>query len=505
MPAQQARRLVDRTDERRRAVTRALDKQRQAELGQYFTPAAVASFMASLPRCNGRTLRILDPGAGVGSLTASIVARIISEHPGTSISITVCEVDETLHAHLQETLDDCAHTAAEFDSRVEVNLVREDFIEWASNPASLFGHTEQEFDLVVMNPPYRKLGRGSWERKLAQQLTTDVPNIYAAFLALAVHLLAPEGQLVAITPRSFTNGPYFRSFRRYFLKRVQMDHVHIFGARNKIFAETPVLQENIIFSVTRSAALERSSVTLSTSASHEDEPDRQVVRYDEIVRPDDVEAFIHLSMKEDGKQFAARLASLSCTLSDLNLQVSTGRVVDFRSREHLRRNPMPGTVPLIYPLHMHDSLIRWPLIGAKKSNAIALNGETEKLTFPSGFYVVVKRLSSKEERRRVVAALFDPREVASDRIGFENHVNVFHHEGGGFSGEVARGLCLWLNSSVLDWSIRGFSGHTQVNATDLRSLHYPSIRELSAIGLFWEPDVWLDQSKIDEIVEGHMV
>lgn len=46
------------------------DDDRRAALGQFFTPSVVARFMASLcaPR---QSVGLLDPGAGVGALTAA--------------------------------------------------------------------------------------------------------------------------------------------------------------------------------------------------------------------------------------------------------------------------------------------------------------------------------------------------------------------------------------------------------------------------------------------------
>ena len=96
--------------------------------------------------------------------------------------------------------------------------------------------------------------------------------------------------------------------------------------------------------------------------------------------------------------------------------------------------------------------------------------------------MVVKRFSAKEERRRVVAVVYDPEDVDADDIGFENHLNVFHRRGRGLQPQIAAGLCLWLNSTAVDQFFRTFSGHTQVNATDLRSMQYPSTAQLTSLG-----------------------
>ncbi|WP_280414950.1 Eco57I restriction-modification methylase domain-containing protein [Nocardia carnea] len=495
--------IVAQSETRRKETSSSLVAGQRAKLGQFFTPAPVADFMASLARIDpAQFIRILDPGAGTGSLTASLVQRILAEQPTAQISITACEVDPKLHPALRATLSDCVTAAGESGGYVEAELVASDFISWMWERERSV--TEQDFfDLVIANPPYKKLSAGSFERKAVDNLCTETSNLYSAFLALGVHALRPGGQLVAITPRSFTNGLYFRPFRKYFLNRMSLDHIHIFEARNKVFADTEVLQENVIFSATRTDLTERHPVLVSTSISHSTEVHSRTVDYESIVHPNDAELFIHISADESDAQMISIHADFPSTLADI-AQVSTGRVVDFRSKDHLRPDPVDGAVPLIYPLHMADGAIRWPVDGAKKNNAIMLNEETLKQTFPSGHYVVVKRLSSKEERRRVVAALFDADDIACERIGFENHVNVFHANGRGLDKVLARGLCLWLNSTLLDRLLRRFSGHTQVNATDLRSLRYPSRDQLIAIGENWPEAGWLDQERIDRLVERHL-
>ena len=82
----------------------------------------------------------------------------------------------------------------------------------------------------------------------------------------------------------------------------------------------------------------------------------------------------------------------------------------------------------------------------------------------------------------MVAAVYDAARVRADRVAFENHLNYYHLRGAGLPITVAKGLAAFLNSTLVDTYFRQFSGHTQVNATDLRSLRYPSWEKLVALG-----------------------
>lgn len=56
---------------------RGLDAGRRGEMGQFPTPPAVARFMASMLELRGRSVRLLDAGAGVGVLTAAVVQEAV--------------------------------------------------------------------------------------------------------------------------------------------------------------------------------------------------------------------------------------------------------------------------------------------------------------------------------------------------------------------------------------------------------------------------------------------
>src|SRR5687768_7814249 len=80
----------------RQAADVRLDPDRRAELGQFFSPGSTARLVASMVCLDELPdqMRLLDPGAGVGSLTAALAARICeAPNPPLSVSVTACELD----------------------------------------------------------------------------------------------------------------------------------------------------------------------------------------------------------------------------------------------------------------------------------------------------------------------------------------------------------------------------------------------------------------------------
>lgn len=478
--------FMEVVDHQRRTATRLLDPTRRGVMGQFLTPSPVATFMAGMFECEKSHIRLLDPGAGIGSLSAAFVAEMCARRkkPKT-LSITAYELDPILLESLSRTLGSCRVRCDEVGIDFRFHVLGEDFIEAGARALSndlLASGNGDEFDCAILNPPYRKIRAASRERRLLRKIGVETSNLYAGFLAVTIKLLASGGEMVAITPRSFCNGPYFEPFRRFLLRNLRFRRVHVFASRDRAFADDQVLQENVIFS----ARKERTSparvlVSSSTDVDSRDTESR-LVTHDDLVHPDDPHVFIHIVPNGDGESVRRLMAALEANLADLGLTVSTGRVVDFRAQELLRREPGRNTVPLIYPCHLRSGCVEWPKLGGKKPNALGSGPKAGELLVPAGFYVLVKRFSAKEEPRRVVAAVYDPARIEADRVAFENHLNYFHRGGEGMPPTLAKGLAAYLNSSLVDSYFRQFSGHTQVNATDLRKLRYPSKEKLVALG-----------------------
>lgn len=97
--------LLSVAESERVAALGGLDARTQSELGQFFTPAAAARLIASIPRLpESGTLRMLDPGAGSGVLAAALVSRVLAERPELSIEIVAVERDPLVLPSLRATL-----------------------------------------------------------------------------------------------------------------------------------------------------------------------------------------------------------------------------------------------------------------------------------------------------------------------------------------------------------------------------------------------------------------
>ena len=180
-------------------------------------------------------------------------------------------------------------------------------------------------------------------------------------------LLESGGELVAITPRSFCNGPYFKSFRKLFFDSMTIRRIHVFDSRNTAFQDDDVLQENIIFSATKTRVRDRSVLITSSNGPDDHDMTLREITHDQLVKPGDEELFIHIVPDDAGRQTADRMATFSKTLDELDISVSTGRVVDFRAKEHLRDQPNGKSWPLIYPNHFSKGFVQWPKLGSKRN------------------------------------------------------------------------------------------------------------------------------------------
>lgn len=446
-------------------INEVMCPENKKEYAQFFTPSCIAKYMANL-LVDGvdNRVKLLDCGAGIGSLTIPTINTFKDKIK----ELDTWEIDKNLAEVLDKNLKklDCKHTVNNSD-------FIEDAVGILLDQAFVPSYTH-----VIINPPYKKINSNSKHRRLLRQVGIETVNLYTAFMALSIKLLKENGVLVAIVPRSFCNGLYYKPFRKFLLSTCSIEHIHIFDSRSGQFKEDGVLQENIIIKLKKAGQKQSVKISECSDESFIDYAEN-VLDFDEVVKNDNPEWYIHIP---------SRVSSLSYekfnfynSIDDIQVNVSTGAVVDFRMKDFLLKNPSRDSIPLVYPHHFKNGRLVYPL-EHKKPNAIRFCESIKKLFFPKGYYIAVKRFSSKEEKKRIQAYLITPDSFSSEFIAFENHWNIFHNQKNGLEKELAIGLLCFLNSSILDKYFRVFSGHTQVNATDLKTIKYPSLSQLKVLG-----------------------
>lgn len=437
-------------------------------LGQFFTPLAIARFMAQLVPITDDRIRVLDPGAGMG-----ILACALCETTQSNIELEAYEIDADLTQYLDACLDYTCQWMNNQNRTLNYHILQKDFV--LTHASSLFQSTEQPFDAVISNPPYFKLSKNDPRSQAADIVVHGQPNIYALFMAISAALLGPGGYAVYITPRSYAAGPYFHRFRDYFFRQMNPRAIHLFESRNEVFDE--VLQESLILLAERSPR--RSDVTVSSSISSFDfqRASKRITPYNEIMRKDYV---LNIPLSEQDQQIAELINSWSGNLRHYGMEISTGPVVPFRVRQLVTdEGDVPAThAPLLWMQNIKPMRCMWP--HQRKGQYLILKG-ADKLLRPNKNYVLLRRFSAKEEHQRLTAAPYFA-DFNTPVIGLENHLNYIYRPHGNLSEDETRGLAVLLNSDLMNSYFRILSGNTQVNAAEIRNLPLPPLDAIAEIG-----------------------
>lgn len=175
-------------------------------LGQFFTPPAIAEFMADAVR-EVEPETVLDPGVGGG-----VLLRAIGEGPRRF----GVDVDELAIRLASSSLGD------------DVELAVGDFLDPLSWPMSV-----GSFDAIIANPPYVRHHNLSAEHKaLAQRYASRLrvkvsalSGSYVYFFLEALERLNDGGRLVFITPTEFLDVRYGCAVKSALLDACEIDEV----------------------------------------------------------------------------------------------------------------------------------------------------------------------------------------------------------------------------------------------------------------------------------------
>ncbi len=455
-----------------------MPKEKRKLIGQFFTSVETAQFMAIMfEKPKKKELSILDPGAGSGILSAAVIDRLQDEDSVCSISLTCYETSEDILPILKTNLQfmkDNSKKPLQYKIMEENYITSQDAdfnqgLEASVNPV--------KYDWIIGNPPYMKIGKDAVEALSMPAVCYGAPNLYFLFAAMSLFNLDKQGEMVYIIPRSWTSGAYFKKFREYFLNEGTINQVHLFVSRDKVFNNESVLQETMILKVNKSNCRESIKITSTRSSRDFHNINTIEVPYDVIVFGAD--RYVYLVTTEDELRVLQTLEKWEDTLPTVGLKMKTGLTVDFRSREYLRNVPGEGIAPLFYSQHIQGGRVVFPI---QKEDEYIIT-ERSGLIQRNKNYLLVKRFTAKEEKRRLQCGIYLDSDLPEfEYVSTQNKVNFIEGIREDMSKEVVYGLYVLFNSTIYDLYYRILNGSTQVNSTEVNSMPVPPLNQIEQLG-----------------------
>ena len=480
-------------------------KTKRKAIGQFFTPVSIADYMSKMSKFSGETVRILDPGAGGGILTACAIDSL----SGRGVKHFVVDLYETDEIVLPMLDNNMKMIAKELNARnmvFEYMIFQENFI--SANQFAWTGLLPSEvYDVVICNPPYKKIGKDSLEAMLMSDIVYGQPNLYFLFMAMGAKLLKDDGEFIYIVPRSFSSGLYFSAFRKWFLSEMRITDLHLFTSREAVAGkQDSVLQETVILRSVRTTEPQPGiAITESTNENCDAVIGRVFIDYHTCVK-NDKHSFLFFPTSEQDASTLDFVNNWTATLPELVFRMKTGQLVDFREREWMSQSPEANTIPLLWPFNFNGFRIRFPIQVSGKPQYLKDTLSTKRLQMARGSYLLIKRFTSKEEKRRLQCALLLEDDLSDyDSLSAENHLNYISKDIGVMMSEELYGIFVILNSSYLDRYFRILNGSTQVNATEINSIPFPEIESIRAMGVKAMQFADLNDSICDSIIEEQFV
>jgi adenine-specific DNA-methyltransferase len=465
----------------------------RSKLALFFTPASLTKGLLDDLAAQGvdfSNQNFADPACGGAAFLAPIALRMRTALSARSMSaleavkhieshLYGCDLDKTLCELSKHFLCMALHDDIEQTGYVPSFQVE------CGNSLTHLAARIGTYDVVVCNPPYRKMTSsevGTLRTQYAEVIEAQ-PNLYCLFIAQCIRLLTVGGRAALVTPTSFLSGQYFRLLRGFLIRNTEIEHIGMVSDRKGVFID--VEQETALTVLRRCAERHQTQVQANVSVVSATGIYTSV---GECTLPSLGAVWPIPRSVEDLKLL--KVATLSrFRLSDYGYKVRIGAYVwnrdkrpKFRSIRDARRFRAHTAIPVMWSRDIVQGR------AVKVESASALYAEHRFIDLGSSKHasmirspcVVMQRVTSNDQPRRLVVATVS-RSVFKTFGGFigENHVVII--EPVSRKGIVPPTiLAKLLRAHSIDRYFRCISGATNVSAFELNQLALPDPKLLLA-------------------------
>lgn len=440
-------------------------KKERKTKAQFFTSKSTAIQMVDYLNCNYMEVTILEPGAGNGALTAALIIKLIS-NGCKRIKCILVENDSAVLSLLTQNIQLIKNYAKKNNVAISIKLETDNYI---------LNDSIEKVDIVIMNPPYKKIRKDSAESQKMVKYVHGQPNLYSLFMIKSLNLLNENGEFVFIVPRSWTSGDYYKIARDYILETTDIQNICIFNERDNSFSSEEVLQETMIFSGKKNTK-QSSNITIIVS---DDDSFTNIRKYkinNKHVKSIGINNYLLIPSNETEISVLKKFSQTKKSFKDMGFEFKTGPVVEFRNKDFISINKINNSVPMFRTANIVQGRIIFPVLN-NKAQYILL--KANNLLIQNTDTIFVRRLSSKEERRRLQCCIYNKIE-GTDYISLENHVNYLTKtDKTSLTKSEINYIFKLLMSDEYDAYFRLLNGNTQVNAKELNALPYIELEQVN--------------------------
>lgn len=458
-----------------------LPRPHRAELGIYYTPPALTDRLitqASNAGVDWKTCRVLDPACGGGAFLAPVARRILDELPGCTPRILVENIANRLRGYeidpfgawLSQVALDAVMLPISQEARRQIPVVVTVCDSLRKNPP------RDRFDLVIGNPPYRRVRLDPDDRARFKRSLFGHANLYGLFTDIALRHARPGGVIAYVTPTSFLAGEYFKNLRALLGRDARPVTLDFVSVRRGVFDD--VLQETLLATYKRGC--------IGPVTVHEITPVEgagvEVEDAGAYPLPADPSQPWILPRCAQQAPLVVALAEKGHRLEDWGYSVSTGPLVWNRFKSQLASGAGHNRYPLIWAEAVTaDGRFIWRAEKRGHTPWFEVRKGDDWLVTKSAC-VLLQRTTAKEQSRRLIAAAL-PAEFlnANGAVVIENHLNMLRPRTS--KPQVSASvLAAFLNSAAADRAFRCINGSVAVSAYELEALPLPAPEDLQTLG-----------------------
>lgn len=459
----------------------AKDKSYLKNTSQFFTPYDTACKMISTIDFNNyknsKSLRILEPSSGCGILIASIVMHIVINcNYIKEIYVDAYEYDKDVCKILSNNLVNLSkYIYNVYNVTLKFNIINKNFI-----LANVKAWNEEEsssvYDIIISNPPYKKINKSSEESVIMNDIIYGQPNIYTLFIAMSLKLLKKNGTYIVLSPRNYLSGEYSKKLRKYIFSKFTLTHIHLFEKRSMFKS---VNQEVIISTFVNNKLHDNVNISFNGSSNFS-------IPFNDIILDKNSYSLIVPKTSKD-IELSKYINNLKYTLNDLGLKISVGPIVQFRNIEDIRKDVYSEQfAPLLVSadIQPNNTLQYFSRENKRKTHNKSISS-TNKYLVNNSNYVIIRKVTAKDDIDLIVASVLSKDYFNHNFIGLDNNLLYIHNiDKTDIDLDICYGIYVFINSLQFKNFYFLINGTHTINVTDFNNIKFPELSLLKQLGSY---------------------